>query len=87
MFFCPRGNLSDEQRGQKNLPTLHKKNIMALLQIAEPGQATTAHQLSVSYESEQIDEAREWIRKLQFMQKAKKEIDNLSAEIEDELMS
>ncbi len=42
---------------------------------------------SVSYESEQIDEAREWIRKLQFMQKAKKEIDNLSAEIEDELMS
>lgn len=39
-----------------------------------------------SYESQQFDEAREWIRKLQFMQKAKNEISNLSAEIEDELM-
>ena len=42
---------------------------------------------AASYETEQIDEAREWIRKLQFMQKAKKEIDRLSADIEDELMS
>jgi molecular chaperone HscB len=42
---------------------------------------------SESYKADQIDDAREWIRKLQFMQKAKKEIDSLSAEIEDELMS
>ncbi len=42
---------------------------------------------SEAYEAEQIDDAREWIRKLQFMQKAKKEIDSMSAEIEDELMS
>ncbi len=42
---------------------------------------------SEAYQAEQIDDAREWIRKLQFMQKAKKEIDNLSTEIEDELMS
>jgi len=42
---------------------------------------------SESYETEQIDDAREYIRKLQFMQKAKKEIDTLTAEIEDELMS
>jgi len=39
-----------------------------------------------SYESEHNDEAREFIRKLQFMQKAKKEINKLSAELEDELM-
>ena len=39
-----------------------------------------------SYEADQIDESREWIRKLQFMQKAKKEIDLLIADIEDELM-
>ena len=39
------------------------------------------------FESEQLDEAREWIRKLQFMQKAKNEIDQLAADIEDELMS
>ena len=42
---------------------------------------------SASYQADKIDEAREWIRKLQFMQKAKREIDSLSAEIEDELMS
>jgi len=40
-----------------------------------------------SYEADQIEESREWIRKLQFMQKAKKEIDSLTADIEDELMS
>jgi len=42
---------------------------------------------ALSYEENKIDESREWIRKLQFMQKAKKEIDTLTADIEDELMS
>lgn len=42
---------------------------------------------SQSYEANQIDDAREWIRKLQFMQKAIKEINTLSADIEDELMA
>ena len=42
---------------------------------------------SQSYEADQTDDAREWIRKLQFMQKALKEINTLSADIEDELMS
>ncbi len=41
---------------------------------------------ALSYEADQIDESREWIRKLQFMQKAKKEINTLTADIEDELM-
>ena len=41
---------------------------------------------SQSYQADQIDDAREWIRKLQFMQKAIKEINTLSADIEDELM-
>ena len=40
-----------------------------------------------AYEQEEIDDAREIIRKLQFMQKAKKEINTLMADIEDELMS
>ena len=39
-----------------------------------------------SYEADQLDEAREWVRKLQFMQKAIKEINTLTAKIEDELM-
>lgn len=42
---------------------------------------------SSCYEADQIDDAREWIRKLQFMQKAKNEIGKLTADIEDELMS
>ena len=40
-----------------------------------------------AYENDDIDDARELIRKLQFMQKAKKEINSLMADIEDELMS
>ncbi|MDH5612080.1 MAG: Fe-S protein assembly co-chaperone HscB [Gammaproteobacteria bacterium] len=40
---------------------------------------------SDSYENEKLDDAKEWIRKMQFMQKAKQEVDELSAKIEDEL--
>ncbi|MBL4712555.1 MAG: Fe-S protein assembly co-chaperone HscB [Gammaproteobacteria bacterium] len=39
-----------------------------------------------SFEENQLDDARECIRKLQFMQKAKIEINKLTAEIEDELL-
>ena len=38
---------------------------------------------SQSYQNEKFDEAREWISKLQFMQKAKKEINKIAADIED----
>ncbi len=48
---------------------------------------TMMESFAQSFESEQLDEAREWIRKLQFMQKAKNEINQLAAEIEDELMN
>jgi len=40
-----------------------------------------------SYQEDRFDDAREWIRKLQFLQKAAKEINALAADIEDELMS
>ncbi|MDH5711129.1 MAG: Fe-S protein assembly co-chaperone HscB [Gammaproteobacteria bacterium] len=40
---------------------------------------------AAAYENDQLDEAKEWIRKMQFMQKARKEVDELSAKIEDEL--
>jgi len=39
-----------------------------------------------AYESDEIEQAREWIRKLQFMQKAIKQVNTLSADLEDELM-
>ena len=58
--------------------------------IAEKVKASTVVMMdgfAQSLENDQLDDAREWIRKLQFMQKAKKEINILSAEIEDELMS
>lgn len=40
-----------------------------------------------AYNDDRLEDAREWIRKLQFLQKAKNEINILSADIEDELMS
>ena len=39
-----------------------------------------------SYQDRKFDQAREWIRKLQFMKKAKSEVNSLIANIEDELM-
>ncbi len=42
---------------------------------------------AAAYDSERFDDAREWIRKLQFLSKAKKEINTLTADVEDELMS
>lgn len=47
---------------------------------------TMMHGFTQSFEAGRLDDAREWIRKLQFMQKAKKEINLLTAEIEDELL-
>ena len=43
------------------------------------------NEFSGCYEEDRLDEARELIRKMQFMQKAKKEINDLFAAIEDEL--
>ena len=40
-----------------------------------------------AYEADQFDDAREWIRKLQFLKKAKNEVNTLIADVEDELMS
>jgi molecular chaperone HscB len=42
---------------------------------------------ALAYQQNEVDDARELIRKLQFMQKAKKEINTLIANIEDEQMS
>ncbi len=39
-----------------------------------------------AFDDDKLDDAREWIRKLQFMQKAKNEINALAADIEDELL-
>ena len=40
---------------------------------------------SSAYQNDQLDDAKELIRKMQFMQKARKEVDELTAKIEDEL--
>lgn len=45
-----------------------------------------AANFSRAYESDDIDAAKEAVRKLQFLQKAKTELDDLSASIEDELL-
>ena len=40
-----------------------------------------------AYAAAQFDDAREWIRKLQFLKKAINEVNALTAQIEDELMN
>ncbi|MDH5447360.1 MAG: Fe-S protein assembly co-chaperone HscB [Gammaproteobacteria bacterium] len=47
---------------------------------------TMADCFSRAYAEGQLDDAKEWIRKMQFMQKAKKEVDELLASIEDKLL-
>lgn len=63
---------------------------LAVLNVMEKELRTSSSEImnnfAQSFEADQVDDAREWIRKLQFMQKAKKEINALAAEIEDELM-
>ncbi len=49
--------------------------------------SSVMNDFSAAYESGQLDDARELVRKLQFLQKAKKEVESLSAKIEDALMS
>ena len=63
--------------------------LAALDEIAEQVKLSTKtmmHGFSQSYENNRLDESREWIRKLQFMKKAKIEIDTLAADIEEELL-
>jgi len=45
-----------------------------------------AEKFKQAYQSDELDDAREIVRKLQFMNKAKNEIDELTATIEDELI-
>jgi molecular chaperone HscB len=44
-----------------------------------------SREFSAAYQADAVDEAKECLRKMQFMQKARKEIDTLMAKIEDEL--
>jgi molecular chaperone HscB len=59
-------------------------------ELTEEVKQSTAEMISgfvESYENQQFEASMEWIRKLQFMQKARNEINVLAAAIEDELMS
>ena len=46
---------------------------------------TMMQSFSQSYENDNLDDAREWVRKLQFMEKAKIEVNTLTATLEDDL--
>jgi molecular chaperone HscB len=50
------------------------------------GMSRIADEFKQAYASDQLDDAREAVRKLQFLYKAAKEIDDLAASIEDELI-
>jgi len=76
-----REQLENIKKEAESLPVLD-----TLLKEVKISTSDMMDNFSDCYESDQIEEAREWIRKLQFMQKARKEIDALIAKIEDELM-
>ena len=84
--------LMQQLETRERLENINKEDdpLSALDTMAKELAASTAEMMrgfAQSYEAGEIDDAREWIRKLQFMQKAKKEINTLTADIEDELMS
>ena len=66
-----KASIANEERRVARYQDLKTKNMMS--------------EFSKCYEEDRLDEARELIRKMQFMQKAKKEINELSSVIEDEL--
>jgi molecular chaperone HscB len=55
----------------------------AMAKEVKHSSATMMEAFATSYEADKFDDAREWISKLQFMQKAKKEINKIIADIED----
>ncbi len=57
----------------------------ALADEIKQSSSTMMQNFSHSYENNDLDESREWIRKLQFMEKAKTEVNSLTATLEDEL--
>lgn len=76
-----REKLADMRQQDDPLAQLDKLAAEVKSKMAE-----MTRQFSAAYENNELEEARELIRKLQFMQKAKKEIDELSATLEDELL-
>jgi len=84
-FLMQQLEMREQLEGIKN----ETDPLAAIDEIAKQVKASTSEMMEAfkqSYENDQLDESREWIRKLQFMKKAKNEIDTLTAEIEDELM-
>jgi molecular chaperone HscB len=75
---------------RQNFKKVQDDPLAVLESIAEEIKTATNEMMlgfAASYAAEQFDDAREWIRKLQFLKKAKNEVNALTANIEDELMS
>ena len=73
--------IKHNQDGEEALDKLDELSQQVKRQVKK-----TMQHFSAAYSKVQLDTAREWLRKLQFLQKAEKEIDVLSAQIEDDLM-
>ena len=58
----------------------------AMLKQVSTKQSNLMNDFANSFEADDLDSAREIVRKLQFMVKAKKEINDLAASIEDEMI-
>lgn len=74
---------------QANAQTSFEDSLAALDDMQRDVKKQTKSVMSAyaqAYQQDDLDTAREWVRKLQFLQKAKKEISALSADIEDQQM-
>ena len=82
--------LMQQMELREALEDVHKQDdplafLDAELAKVKSSMQTLSQEFSAAYRADAIDEAKECLRKMQFMQKARKEIETLMAKIEDEL--
>ena len=84
--------LMEQMQTRERLENIRKEAdpLSALDDMAEQVKATTqtlAAAFEQAFDNDELEQARECVRKLQFMKKAKNEIESAMADIEDEMMS
>jgi molecular chaperone HscB len=82
--------LMEQMEMREALEYVHSKQdpldeLDTMLKQVNARQAALMNDFEQAYEADDLDAAREAVRKLQFMMKAKKEINDLAASIEDEI--
>lgn len=85
------GFLMEQMEMREQLESIREQNdpLAALDRMSAENKSAMmamADKFKQAYQLDELDDAREAVRKLQFLNKAKKEMDDLAASIEDELI-